>query len=256
MAPLPPPVAAAARSFRARGYGLVPGLLDGEELAKARRACRQVLDRAAEQAGQPPPEEHAGETAWVVEGHGCVFEVAQSEGERVAETMAAYTASAGGACPVSVLQAPAIRALVVACLDADASDVRLFNEQFIVKPPESRSAFAWHRDDDNCREASASAPYMSVWIALDDADAKAGCLWVASITHGHARKRKRDCEGDDGTPLAVRPGDAVLLRNDVVHRSGPNTSRLWRRAWMPQFSRGTVTWPDGRWVSLGVRVWD
>ena len=32
----------------------------------------------------------------------------------------------------------------------------------------------------------------------------------------------------------------VVLDCRVLHCSGPNLSRHWRRAWMPQFSRGVI----------------
>ena len=47
--------------------------------------------------------------------------------------------------------------------------------QYIVKPSRSRlSGFAWHRDSAWCSGADVEYhPYLSIWVALDDAHAGA-----------------------------------------------------------------------------------
>ena len=47
--------------------------------------------------------------------------------------------------------------------------------QYIVKPSRSRlSAFAWHRDSAWCSGSDVEYhPYLSIWVALDDAHAGA-----------------------------------------------------------------------------------
>lgn len=54
-------------------------------------------------------------------------------------------------------------------------------------------------------------------------------------------------------PLEVPAGTVVVTSDAVLHCSGANRSRHVRRAWMPQFSAGPLTWrADGRCVSLAV----
>lgn len=56
-----------------------------------------------------------------------------------------------------------------------------------------------------------------------------------------------------GVPLEVAAGTAVVMSDVVLHCSGPNRSRHMRRAWMPQFAAGPLTWhADGSCVSLAI----
>ena len=120
-----------------------------------------------------------------------------------------------------------IRQIVEALVGSDA---RLFNEQFIVKPQRSgmEGCFGWHRDSDSLEETH--APYISIWIALDDMTVDNGCLIVQ----------------DRGAPraLEISKGSAVIMSHLVMHKSGENTTRFQRRAWMPQFSKGPIVVPS------------
>lgn len=52
-------------------------------------------------------------------------------------------------------------------------------------------------------------------------------------------------DGQPPLPLCVEPGTAIITSDTVLHCSGPNRSRHMRRAWMPQFSAGPITWVEG-----------
>ena len=61
----------------------------------------------------------------------------------------------------------------------------LFNEHFVVKPGRSDVGFRWHTDAAEqlcmCEAAGvsdATTAYVSLWIALDDADEQNGCVCV------------------------------------------------------------------------------
>ena len=263
----------ALEHFNKYGYLVVPALITNKDgaLQDAKKKCMHVVQQAAVEASCPPPntgrrgddddddddddEEEDEDLSWIVTGHGCIFEVPTSNEARTARRRDEYVRAAKGTCLNNVVER--VAHTVAACLGAETfeNNVRLFNDQYIVKPPQSTSAFGWHTDDQGVRKENAhTAPYVSVWIALDDADEQSGCLWVRNA------KRKRDEEGegehDKGKPLVVNAGDAVILRHDVEHRSSANRARRWRCAYMPQFSLGTVAFRDGSPVALDVELRD
>jgi hypothetical protein len=56
-------------------------------------------------------------------------------------------------------------------------------------------------------------------------------------------------------PLEIAAGTAVITSDVLLHRSGANGSRHMRRAWMPQFAAGPLTWSaDGCCVALAIPV--
>ena len=67
-------------------------------------------------------------------------------------------------------------------------DAVLFNEQYVVKHANSKTAFAWHRDCDGIKESGLdpTVPYCSVWIALDNMSSRNGTLCMVP-TGGHER---------------------------------------------------------------------
>ncbi|KAK9806521.1 hypothetical protein WJX73_006587 [Symbiochloris irregularis] len=118
----------------------------------------------------------------------------------------------------------------------------LFNEQFVVKPPGvPAAAFPWHRD---CQwlPQGGLADYISVWVALDDADSDNGGLLVAEEFHATSQSEEQPHKG---RALSVKAGTAVVMSSHLWHSSGPNTSRHSRRAWMPQFSCSPITAAEG-----------
>lgn len=63
-------------------------------------------------------------------------------------------------------------------------DIYLFNEHYVVKPPDSNITFRWHRDADEqlqfCYDQSKE--YYSMWCPLDDVSAANGTLQVPQGT--------------------------------------------------------------------------
>ena len=127
-------------------------------------------------------------------------------------------------------------------------DPRLFNEQYIMKPSHSGTAgsFGWHRDSDSLSRIGLepeNVTYMSLWIALDDMTEENGCLVVRPLT------------GSQEIHLEVPRGSCILMSHLLYHKSGPNTTKFQRRAWMPQFSKGPIWNSDrGHPLSLALPV--
>ncbi|GAB5448752.1 phytanoyl-CoA dioxygenase family protein [Gymnodinialimonas sp.] len=133
-------------------------------------------------------------------------------------------------------------------------DPHLFNEQFVVKGPRTGASFAWHQD--GAYVPFAHKPYLSVWIALDDATLENGslsCLPRDLKTQGHidphhwddVGKEKVGYEGpDEGEALPCPAGTIVIFSSLTLHRSGANTTDTARRAYLAQYSDGPILDPS------------
>jgi Phytanoyl-CoA dioxygenase (PhyH) len=132
----------------------------------------------------------------------------------------------------------------------------LFNEQYICKPPKSAINFRWHTDADEQLQmiqaisgsgdvAETQLPlYYSFWIALDDCDARNGCLRVLPNATDSLQLAESPSDNDDelcGIELPVSAGDAVMFTSQLWHCSGPNTTDCSRRAFYVQYTDGIMT---------------
>ncbi|CAM9565730.1 unnamed protein product [Choristocarpus tenellus] len=123
-------------------------------------------------------------------------------------------------------------------------EVLLFNEQYVVKPPNSSIEFRWHTDEREqlamCIFPPGKDPpvYVSVWLALDDCNRDNGCLEVYPHSLTHPQVEAPVSPGDDDRVLCipVRAGDAVAFTSNLWHRSGPNRRGSPRRAFYAQYS--------------------
>ena len=252
------------------GWALLPGLLAPGEVAALRQESDGLLAAAAlareggGQEGEGGEAEGGGGWGWVAREFGCVFQVAPGApaggagppdgAEAYFRRRAAWSHSPGaaGACVANPRVLRALRAALPPPA-AELGPVFLVNEQHLVKPPaegglpaaSAAGAFPAHRDEDWLagRRVGGGAPYYSLWVALDPMGAENGGLELPGGPPDHR--------------LALVPcaaGDAVLMDSRVLHRSGPNRSGAFRRAYMPQFSLGAplVDLDTGRPVALAV----
>ena len=130
----------------------------------------------------------------------------------------------------------------------------LFNEQFVVKGAESGASFAWHQD--GAYVGFAHRPYLSVWIALDDANAENGCLHVLprnldedDYIDPHAwmeSSRELTCRSVEtgGVAIECRAGSMIAFSSLTPHRSGSNTTPRPRRAYLAQYSAEPIRDPS------------
>lgn len=103
----------------------------------------------------------------------------------------------------------------------------------------------------------------ALWIALDPATVKNGCLWVVPGRQQITRYYERGPEGKLGfrntvqdpsfdmriaLPLPCEPGDAVAFLGDVVHFSPPNTSEDSRWAITLHFASASSAWAKENWL--------
>ncbi len=133
-------------------------------------------------------------------------------------------------------------------------------DQLLAKRPGKQDAiFAWHQDlaywpvTKDLRTATA-------WLALDDSSIENGCMRFVTGSHKEKRLRPhRPAHGDrekshtlvadvdektDRIECAqIRRGDCTIHNERVIHGSGGNTSKRWRRAYIVAFrAASTVQW--------------
>ncbi len=138
--------------------------------------------------------------------------------------------------------------------------IAIYSVKLIAKPPFSQIPCHWHQDDAYYVQASQSETRMSVWIPLQDAHERYGCLWVVPGSHlwglqEHARKDYGLCSysmddakiqailDEQAIPVPVPAGSAVLFSALLWHGSKGNDTGAVRRAFITSYQEATV--PQG-----------
>lgn len=159
--------------------------------------------------------------------------------------------------------------LVRMAVDLLGPDVRLYWNQAVIKPPHQGASFAWHQDTGYV--PIEPQEYLTCWLALDDATVENGCIRIIPGSHhwGLQPHRRDETIGDmvgyegpeEGIPVPVRRGQAVLFSSLMLHCSGPNTSERQRRAYVIQYApthainpRTGEAWGDNLPVAAGGRL--
>ena len=125
-------------------------------------------------------------------------------------------------------------------------DVAVFRSMFMNKPAERGTELVWHQDIGVGWKIDTN-PTTTVWTALDAATVASGCMQIApgSNNLGILNERHFTSEEDqakytrdeDVIDLEAEAGEAILLHNFLLHRSGVNTTtspagRSVRPTWM------------------------
>ena len=110
-------------------------------------------------------------------------------------------------------------------------DVCFTHQQYVTKHPDekTRTDVPWHQD--NGYGQLAPATDLTVWTTLDDCDEANGCLWVIPGSHKRGLLPHHPESGlmtatveEQGIPLPMKAGDAVIFGSLLLHRSLPNTT--------------------------------
>lgn len=117
--------------------------------------------------------------------------------------------------------------------------VSVFRSMFMNKPARWTQELAWHQDVGAGWGIDAN-PTVTVWTALDEATSGNGCMQIVPGSHaaGVINERHFLSEEDRAThapddaviDLEAQAGEAILLHNFLLHRSGPNPTDHARRA--------------------------
>ena len=125
-------------------------------------------------------------------------------------------------------------------------DAFLFNEQFVVKGAGKGASFAWHQD--SAYVGFDHQPYLTVWMALDDATEDNGCVYLIprdieakpGIDPHEWQDDTNELNGyfgdEPGIPMTCKAGTIVVFSSLTLHRSGANTTPNPRRAFIAQYS--------------------
>lgn len=146
--------------------------------------------------------------------------------------------------------------------------VVLFSSCWVVKPPRTGRAAAWHQDGGTWPLEPLEA--VTLWIALDDADAGNGALRVIPGSHRtgllpHDRDDRRLAtelfnvalppEAVDeavAVDVVLRAGDVSAHHPALIHGSGPNRSDRPRRALVARYHPPTTRVTQPGWPSTAV----
>ncbi|MFB6280669.1 MAG: phytanoyl-CoA dioxygenase family protein [Haloferacaceae archaeon] len=133
--------------------------------------------------------------------------------------------------------------IVAVARDLLGPHLKLLRSAAMMKPPNVGSEKGLHQD-------AAYYPirprdHVTVWIALDEATPENGCMTVVPGAHmdgliDHSTVeydtdiliRDSPYEADDFVELPMEPGDALFTHCLMPHRTAPNTTDSWRRAYI------------------------
>lgn len=128
-------------------------------------------------------------------------------------------------------------------------DVDLYWNQSVFKMPEGEKEFPWHQDDGYTPVTP--FPYLTLWLALNDATLENGCISVLPGSHRrglltHVRTPiGLACHGaddpDQGVRVPVKAGSMAVFLSRTIHKSGVNRSRGIRKAYVIQYTQAGAT---------------
>ena len=119
-------------------------------------------------------------------------------------------------------------------------EVSIYRAMFMNKPAGRGTHLPYHQDGGSQWQLSLD-PFVTIWTALDDATRENGCMQVIPGSHklgllsdeGHTispDQEARHCGEESSVYLEANAGEAILLHNLLLHRSGINTIDQPRRA--------------------------
>jgi ectoine hydroxylase-related dioxygenase (phytanoyl-CoA dioxygenase family) len=124
-------------------------------------------------------------------------------------------------------------------------DVDLYWNQSVFKGPEGTKQFPWHQDDGYTPVTP--SPYLTLWLALNDATEENGTISVLPKSHknGLIPHRKSSIglicheldDPDQGVVVPVPAGSMAVFQSLTMHKSGVNRSQGMRKAYVIQYCR-------------------
>jgi ectoine hydroxylase-related dioxygenase (phytanoyl-CoA dioxygenase family) len=128
-------------------------------------------------------------------------------------------------------------------------DVDLYWNQSVFKQPEGEKEFPWHQDDGYTPVSP--SPYLTLWLALNDATPENGCISVLPGSHKRGLLPHKSSpiglvchESDDpdqGVQVPVKGGSMAVFWSLTAHKSGVNRSQGPRKAYVIQYSKYPLT---------------
>jgi hypothetical protein len=124
-------------------------------------------------------------------------------------------------------------------------DLALFSSHFFCKPPADGKSVPWHQDAYFWRnQIKPASEAVTVWLAIDPATEKNGCMRVIPASHRERTLRYQQLDDDQSVfdeeldpadvderraiPVELQPNQASIHSAALVHGSPANTSPLRR----------------------------
>jgi hypothetical protein len=200
--------------LRARGYFVIPGLFTVPEMAAFEVDADRAVDRGKDaDDGISKP----GRIAFVNSGN-----YASADPKLLAFSTQ-----------------PRIANVARAVAGADAA---FFSYQLVYKFGNNPDPFPWHQDDSYTRSNNG---YFTIWLAISDATISNGCLWVRAgksldkIVPSFKTNLGNVCwsmnDPDQGEPVELKRGDAVVFTSFLMHKSGGNSTPQTRKGLIVTF---------------------
>ncbi|GAB4470363.1 MAG: phytanoyl-CoA dioxygenase family protein [Armatimonadaceae bacterium] len=128
-------------------------------------------------------------------------------------------------------------------------DVDLYWNQSVFKMPEGEKQFPWHQDDGYTPVSP--SPYLTLWLALNDATPENGCVSVLPGSHKKGLLPHENTpiglachpldDPDQGVMVPVKAGSIAAFWSLTAHKSGVNVSKGPRKAYIIQYSKHPLT---------------
>jgi Protein involved in biosynthesis of mitomycin antibiotics/polyketide fumonisin len=127
-------------------------------------------------------------------------------------------------------------------------DIDLYWNQSVFKQPEGTKEFPWHQDDGYTPVEP--SPYLTLWLAVNDATPENGCISVLPGSHkrGLVPHEKTPIgltcysneQLDQGVRVPLRAGSIACFWSLMMHKSGPNRSPGIRKGYVIQYSKSNL----------------
>ena len=221
--------------FKSQGYLIFEDFISSEVLSELKESLNSIfdeIDNDSNRLKQSYDNKHYGDIS--------------KEGRKFLKNQSRYYPSIQ-----RYLKSKPIKEIVTKLLDGDAF---IFNDQFVIKEPNTPSSFNWHQDSGYVNFDH--KPYLTTWLALDDTHPLNGPLSIIPtnietttevITHQWSDKSKDlfiQVDESKAKKLYVSEGTLVVFSSLTPHASGANQSSKTRTAYLAQYSSEPIIDPN------------
>ena len=221
--------------FKSQGYLIFEDFVSSEALSELKESLTSIfnaIDNDSNRLKQSYDNKHYGDIS--------------KEGRKFLKNQSRYYPSIQ-----RYLKSKSIKEIVTNLLDGDAF---IFNDQFVIKEPNTPSSFNWHQDSGYVNFDH--KPYLTTWLALDDTHPLNGPLSIIPtnietttevITHQWSDKSKDlfiQVDESKAKKLYVSEGTLVVFSSLTPHASGANQSSKTRTAYLAQYSSEPIIDPN------------
>ena len=221
--------------FKSQGYLIFEDFVSSEVLSELKESLNSIfdeIDNDSNRLKQSYDNKHYGDIS--------------KEGRKFLKNQSRYYPSIQ-----RYLKSKPIKEIVTKLFDGDAF---IFNEQFVIKEPNTPSSFNWHQDSGYVNFDH--KPYLTTWLALDDTHPLNGPLSIIPtnmettsevFTHQWSDKSRDlfiQVDESKAKELYVSEGTLVVFSSLTPHASGANQSSRTRTAYLAQYSSEPIIDPS------------